>query len=55
MMSDCGCDHEATNPKERKVLQIALALNAAMGSGTVVARLTPALPLESDTRPPSTT
>ena len=30
MMSDCGCDHEATNPKERKVLQIALALNAAM-------------------------
>lgn len=29
-MSDCGCQHEATNPTERKVLLIALALNAAM-------------------------
>jgi cation diffusion facilitator family transporter len=29
-MGDCGCQHEATNPSERKVLLIALALNAAM-------------------------
>lgn len=29
-MSDCGCQHEATNSQERKVLLVALALNAAM-------------------------
>ena len=29
-MSDCGCQHEASNPAERRVLLIALALNAAM-------------------------
>lgn len=29
-MSDCGCQHEATNPTERKVLLIALGLNAMM-------------------------
>lgn len=29
-MSDCGCHHEAKNAPERRVLIIALALNAAM-------------------------
>jgi cation diffusion facilitator family transporter len=29
-MSDCGCHQEASNPKERRALQIALGLNAAM-------------------------
>ncbi|PRH83190.1 cation diffusion facilitator family transporter [Arenimonas caeni] len=29
-MSDCGCDHEAKNAQERRILKIALALNAAM-------------------------
>lgn len=29
-MSDCGCHHEAKNEGERRVLWIALALNAAM-------------------------
>lgn len=29
-MSDCGCRHEARNPGERRILWIALALNAAM-------------------------
>jgi cation diffusion facilitator family transporter len=29
-MSDCGCHHEAKNAQERKILWIALALNAAM-------------------------
>ncbi len=29
-MSDCGCHHEAKNAGERRVLWIALALNAAM-------------------------
>lgn len=29
-MSDCGCHHEAKNAQERRVLWIALALNAAM-------------------------
>ena len=29
-MSDCGCHHEAKNAHERRVLMIALALNAAM-------------------------
>jgi cation diffusion facilitator family transporter len=29
-MSDCGCHHEAQNARERRVLRIALALNAAM-------------------------
>ena len=29
-MSDCGCHPEAENPKQRRVLWIALALNAAM-------------------------
>ena len=29
-MSDCGCHHEAKNAQERRVLIIALALNAAM-------------------------
>ena len=29
-MSDCGCHHEANNAQERRVLWIALALNAAM-------------------------
>ncbi len=29
-MSDCGCHHEAKNTNERRVLLIALALNAAM-------------------------
>lgn len=29
-MSDCGCHHEAKNAPERRVLAIALALNAAM-------------------------
>ena len=29
-MSDCGCHHEAKNARERRVLWIALALNAAM-------------------------
>ncbi len=29
-MSDCGCHHEAKNAHERRVLVIALALNAAM-------------------------
>lgn len=29
-MSDCGCHHEAKNARERRILWIALALNAAM-------------------------
>lgn len=29
-MSDCGCHHEAQNAQERRVLWVALALNAAM-------------------------
>ncbi len=29
-MSDCGCHHEAQNAQERRVLRIALVLNAAM-------------------------
>lgn len=29
-MSDCGCHHEARNAQERRVLRIALLLNAAM-------------------------
>lgn len=29
-MSDCGCQHEAKNARERRVLWAALALNAAM-------------------------
>ncbi|MCF5928386.1 cation transporter, partial [Xanthomonas perforans] len=29
-MSDCGCHHEAKNAQERRVLWIALVLNAAM-------------------------
>ncbi|ABM95311.1 cation transporter [Methylibium petroleiphilum] len=29
-MSDCGCHHEAKNAQERKILRIALVLNAAM-------------------------
>jgi cation diffusion facilitator family transporter len=29
-MSECGCHHEAKNARERRVLWIALALNAAM-------------------------
>lgn len=29
-MSDCGCQHEARNLTERRVLRIALGLNAAM-------------------------
>ena len=29
-MSDCGCHHEAKNAQERKILMIALALNATM-------------------------
>ncbi|MEN5388734.1 cation transporter [[Pseudomonas] hibiscicola] len=29
-MSDCGCHHEAKNAQDRRVLGIALALNAAM-------------------------
>ena len=29
-MSDCGCHHEATNAQERRILWIALWLNAAM-------------------------
>ena len=29
-MSDCGCQHEARNARERRVLWIALGLNAAM-------------------------
>ena len=29
-MSDCGCHHEAKNAQERRVLRIALVLNAAM-------------------------
>lgn len=29
-MSDCGCHHEAKNAQERKILTIALALNATM-------------------------
>lgn len=29
-MSDCGCHHESKNAQERRVLWIALALNAAM-------------------------
>jgi len=29
-MSDCGCHHEAKNANERRVLRIALVLNAAM-------------------------
>lgn len=29
-MSDCGCQHEARNAQERRVLWIALGLNAAM-------------------------
>lgn len=29
-MSDCGCHHEARNAQERRVLRIALVLNAAM-------------------------
>ena len=29
-MSDCGCHHEAKNSRERRVLWIALGLNAAM-------------------------
>lgn len=29
-MSDCGCHHEARDAQERRVLRIALALNAAM-------------------------
>lgn len=30
LMSDCGCHHEAKTAQERRVLMIALALNAAM-------------------------
>ncbi len=29
-MSDCGCHHEAKNKEERRILWIALVLNAAM-------------------------
>ena len=29
-MTDCGCHHEAKNAQERKILMIALALNATM-------------------------
>ena len=29
-MSDCGCRHEAEKPEQRRILWIALALNAAM-------------------------
>ena len=29
-MSDCGCHHEAKNAQERKILTIALILNATM-------------------------
>ncbi|HEY9143656.1 cation diffusion facilitator family transporter [bacterium BD-1] len=29
-MSDCGCHHDAKNAHERRILKIALALNAAM-------------------------
>jgi cation diffusion facilitator family transporter len=29
-MSDCGCHHDAKNAQERRILKIALALNAAM-------------------------
>lgn len=29
-MSDCGCHHDAKNAQERKILMIALALNATM-------------------------
>ena len=29
-MTDCGCHHEAESPEQRRVLWIALALNAAM-------------------------
>lgn len=29
-MSDCGCHHEAENPQQRRILWVALALNAAM-------------------------
>ena len=29
-MSDCGCHHEAKNAHERRVLRIALVLNALM-------------------------
>lgn len=29
-MSECGCHHEAKNANERRILRIALALNAAM-------------------------
>ncbi len=29
-MSDCGCHHEAKNAQERRVLKIALVLNAVM-------------------------
>ena len=29
-MSDCGCHHEAKNAQERRILTIALVLNAAM-------------------------
>ncbi len=29
-MSDCGCHHEAKNARERRILTIALVLNAAM-------------------------
>ena len=29
-MSDCGCHHEAKDAGERKILAIALALNALM-------------------------
>lgn len=31
-MSDCGCHHEARNVQERRVLWVALALNAAMAA-----------------------
>ncbi|MBN8214246.1 MAG: cation transporter [Xanthomonadales bacterium] len=29
-MSECGCHHEAKNANERRILRVALALNAAM-------------------------
>lgn len=36
-MSDCGCHHEAKNAQERRVLWIALVLNAAMAVIGVIA------------------
>src|SRR3546814_16285753 len=48
-MSDCGCHPQAENPKQRRVLWIALALNAAMASiGGIAGWMAPSTGLLAD-------